>query len=1157
MTTSCSFPAFSAHRPARYKTPSPPSRDQIERDLSPSPETIVNYAGRGRLLQNAPLTKGLGFTFGYSDERKQHDQAQSISHATGTSSILTKSSPQAEFTNNIQVSQGLDNTEPFHDERNHRSGKPTKGHTRSGSTIDTLATIALATSPTEYHSPIAHFPEFQNSGFYNVNDERPAKRARSEKLPSPTLTRKDSRPATSYIQTNGQGNLPSREDAELLLNLSNGRRFFSGQSSITLGSASVTATTQRTISAEIVLLDSAVQSHTATAVHEKSSQEIEALPLCKAPDSSCGAEGSVTPSIHQRAADTPLHSDETATETPPTSITEDTSGRVSLSGETHTSKEKEVEHQSGVSSLQDPTRAPVDQSLGDTSSLESGSEKSSLKASRRKASAQISQTLCAKCNQAQITVAGEDQDINCWIGCESCKRWFHYACAGFKDEREVRTVDKFFCGDCEKTHGSTTYVRKSSRARTAIDYAGLNQGMVQSSADTPDHSYIKPIKDGRITFLPDSFARMRPEHVTADCFQKSPHGMPRPIVVPAEWNPQPDVEAYPMGTLDDDEELIEFISEDNDSLEEDAELALVNDAGQDQLDMVMPRDLTVRKVSELYGPEEKLDVIDVKSQQADKRWTLAKWADYYESKGEKPVRNVISLEISQSTLGRLIRRPKIVRDLDLQDAVWPAEMQAVGDFPKVQFYCLMSVADCYTDFHIDFGGSSVYYHILKGKKTFFFIPPKEAYLKKYTDWCNSPNQGTTFLGNETGECMRVDLREGDTMLIPSGWIHAVWTPEDSLVIGGNFLTRMNYEMQIKINQIERDTRTALKFRYPFFQKVNWYAAIQYIMQDPIPQELVDKFYEDEHYVFPRARKVYEEVEHIDDTEPSSIMHNQRYYSQKEIEGLPALRDFLYRTARIAAGHPMDGVTADTKRAVTRSVPKSFGDPMHLIKTFAMWCAWKTGNVEAPEWVRSDAKPVIPEKKEKTKKPEAHRLPGERQSSRVLSQQQSQSRGNHSDDDVRKPQSTPKTSGVGSRRVACDACRKRRIRCHHKEEDESFSTSPDATRSVAGDSLSVRVEVVRSNKSGLGGLDGTDEQLAHAEEIPPSWTLGTSYRRSNPLATAQTQTASTVRPPPPTSSTGKRARTKACDACRKSKVRLFLGIAVFDDLLTLSASLHSR
>ena len=31
-------------------------------------------------------------------------------------------------------------------------------------------------------------------------------------------------------------------------------------------------------------------------------------------------------------------------------------------------------------------------------------------------------------------------------------------------------------------------------------------------------------------------------------------------------------------------------------------------------------------------------------------------------------------------------------------------------------YCLMSVGGCYTDFHIDMGGTSVWYHILHGRK---------------------------------------------------------------------------------------------------------------------------------------------------------------------------------------------------------------------------------------------------------------------------------------------------------------------------------------------------------------------------------------------------------------------------------------------------------
>lgn len=33
--------------------------------------------------------------------------------------------------------------------------------------------------------------------------------------------------------------------------------------------------------------------------------------------------------------------------------------------------------------------------------------------------------------------------------------------------------------------------------------------------------------------------------------------------------------------------------------------------------------------------------------------------------------------------------------------------------PQVQKYCLMGVKDSYTDFHVDFGGTSVWYHVVR------------------------------------------------------------------------------------------------------------------------------------------------------------------------------------------------------------------------------------------------------------------------------------------------------------------------------------------------------------------------------------------------------------------------------------------------------------
>jgi hypothetical protein len=58
----------------------------------------------------------------------------------------------------------------------------------------------------------------------------------------------------------------------------------------------------------------------------------------------------------------------------------------------------------------------------------------------------------------------------------------------------------------------------------------------------------------------------------------------------------------------------------------------------------------------------------------------------------------------------------------------------------------MSVAKCYTDFHVDFGGTSVWYHILKGAKVFWLIEPTEANLDLYESWLLTGAISASFLG---------------------------------------------------------------------------------------------------------------------------------------------------------------------------------------------------------------------------------------------------------------------------------------------------------------------------------------------------------------------------------------------------------------------------
>jgi hypothetical protein len=50
----------------------------------------------------------------------------------------------------------------------------------------------------------------------------------------------------------------------------------------------------------------------------------------------------------------------------------------------------------------------------------------------------------------------------------------------------------------------------------------------------------------------------------------------------------------------------------------------------------------------------------------------------------------------------------------------------------------------------------------------------------------------------------------------------VYTPEDALVFGGNFLTTTSIVRQLQVFEIEDRTRVCKINRFPFFRQINWY-----------------------------------------------------------------------------------------------------------------------------------------------------------------------------------------------------------------------------------------------------------------------------------------------------------------------------------------------
>ncbi|KAJ6500350.1 jumonji superfamily protein [Mycena sanguinolenta] len=364
-----------------------------------------------------------------------------------------------------------------------------------------------------------------------------------------------------------------------------------------------------------------------------------------------------------------------------------------------------------------------------------------------------------------------------WIRCDVCKTWYHWRCASSEPPAFL------YCKPCTDKDPSRVMTlkapaRKSDRKRNYQDYASLNLGL------TSDPSrWIRMLENK--TFKPDKFKRMHGSEVNMDWLDEDEDAMTEPILVEKP----------------------------------------------DGLGMKMPpSDFTVEDVAELVGEETPLEVIDVATQSASPGWNLGKWADYIELEPEarEKVYNVISLEVTGTKVGDMVLPPKLVRDVDWVENFWPSTRKGKGHaYPKVQLYCLMGVASAWTDWHVDFAGSSVYYHILHGSKVFYFIKPTPANLAIYERWSGTELQNS-WLGDLVDEVVKVTLTQGNTMIIPSGWIHAVYTPVDTIVFGGNFLHSFAMPMQLKIRKIEIATQVPKKFRFPLFTKLCWYVGDKYL-----------------------------------------------------------------------------------------------------------------------------------------------------------------------------------------------------------------------------------------------------------------------------------------------------------------------------------------
>ncbi|XGW30569.1 hypothetical protein V3C99_009587 [Haemonchus contortus] len=403
-----------------------------------------------------------------------------------------------------------------------------------------------------------------------------------------------------------------------------------------------------------------------------------------------------------------------------------------------------------------------------------------------------------------------------WIQCDCCEKWFHGNCVGVEEYEDV-LIEKFHCASCASMHGPTIMKNILLRHRFAFD---------------------------------DPLQTELPPEVGTEVWIKKFVETEADIPAPGENH------AIVC------ENGFEFMDRFN-RREVWKHIYLIKQARG--LELRVPdkeENFTLSSIVDIFGRSYKVDTIDV-YRQVTHSMSIGAFYDKMISKERPRLYNILSLEFSQNeTMRKMISPPILVPELSFVHKLWPDKNDLINwdpelDYlpssmkvrqivevleehrrnkPEVALFCLCGMAGSYTDFHIDFGGSSVWYHIYEGQKVFYIVEPIDEYLDLFEQYQRSENRTEVFFGDllPKGALRRVFIDAGETLMIPSGWIHAVYTPVDSLVFGGNFLHALNVPMQLKVydmeQRIKREVGWEEKFLFPHFELVNWYAARSFILE---------------------------------------------------------------------------------------------------------------------------------------------------------------------------------------------------------------------------------------------------------------------------------------------------------------------------------------
>uniref|UniRef100_A0A0N5BMG7 JmjC domain-containing protein n=1 Tax=Strongyloides papillosus TaxID=174720 RepID=A0A0N5BMG7_STREA len=143
--------------------------------------------------------------------------------------------------------------------------------------------------------------------------------------------------------------------------------------------------------------------------------------------------------------------------------------------------------------------------------------------------------------------------------------------------------------------------------------------------------------------------------------------------------------------------------------------------------------------------------------------------------------NCVNIDFTFMELGKIFKSIDFIIRNDLCMNNWPeiykiSQPYYVNDYgeidnlilPLTHQVCTISKKECFTDFHMDFSGASVWVTVLKGKKVWWLILPTGYNIRLCEHYIKDTYSQKESLIELVEENCRITLMERQSLLLPGG-----------------------------------------------------------------------------------------------------------------------------------------------------------------------------------------------------------------------------------------------------------------------------------------------------------------------------------------------------------------------------------------------------